>query len=93
DFLRAVNEGLVEEVVDRTLDEETLVRVVSGEEDADSEMRRDTRASFEALKKFMEKEKSNRRKTATDGDGYVNFEDKMKRVDDGKGGLVWVRTE
>ncbi|CAN0185550.1 unnamed protein product [Ectocarpus sp. 13 AM-2016] len=56
-------------------------------------MRRDTRASFEALKKFMEKEESNRRKTAKDGDGYVNFEDKMKRVDDGKGRLVWVRTE
>ncbi|CAN0574495.1 unnamed protein product, partial [Ectocarpus sp. 12 AP-2014] len=48
DFLRAVNEGLVEEVVDRTLDEKTLVRVVSGEEDADNDLRRDTRASFEA---------------------------------------------
>ncbi|CAM9592450.1 unnamed protein product [Ectocarpus sp. 6 AP-2014] len=93
DFLQAVNEGLVEEVVDRTLDEEALLRVVSGEEEADNDMQRDTRASFEALKKFMEKEKTNRRKTAKDGDGYVDFEDKMKRVEDGKGGMVWVRTE
>ncbi|CAM9496320.1 unnamed protein product [Ectocarpus sp. 8 AP-2014] len=93
EFLQAVKEGAVEEVADRTLDEEALSRVVSGEEVAGADMQRDTRASFEALKKFMDKEELNRRKNAKEGDGYIDFREKMQRESDGKGGMVWVRIE
>ncbi|CAN0252504.1 unnamed protein product [Scytosiphon promiscuus] len=93
DFLQAVKEGAVEEVADRTLDEEALSRVVSGEEDVSVDMQRDMRDSYEALKKFMEKEKLNRGKNVTEGDGYIDFREKMQLERDGKGGRVWVRTE
>lgn len=93
DFLKDVKDGLVDELVDRCLDEETLLRVVSGEEDVGTDMQKDTRASYEALKKFMDKEQGNRLKNARDGDGYVDFREKMKRVADGIGGEVWVRNE
>lgn len=92
EFLQAVKEGAVEEVADRTL-EEALSRVVSGEEVAGADMQRDTRASYEALKKFMDKEELNRRKNAKEGDGYIDFREKMQRESDGKGGMVWVRIE
>lgn len=84
---------MVEEVTDGTLNEEALFRVVSGEEGADAGMQRHARASYEALRKFMDKETRNRRKSAHDGDGYVDFRGKMQRVSDGKGGMVWVLTE
>lgn len=93
DFLQAVKDGLVEEVADRTFDEDALLRVVAGEEDAGDELQRETRASYEALKKFMDKEENKRRKNAKDGDGYIDFREKMRRVRDAKGGMVWVRTE
>ncbi|CAN0189484.1 unnamed protein product [Scytosiphon promiscuus] len=89
DFLQAVKEGAVEEVEDRTLDEEALFRVVSGEEDAGVDMQRDMRDSYEALKKFMDKEKLNRRKNVKEGDGYIDFREKMQLERDGKGGRVW----
>ncbi|CAB1112561.1 unnamed protein product [Ectocarpus sp. CCAP 1310/34] len=80
------------QLVDRTL-EETLLRVVSGGEDADADMRKDLRDSYGALKKLMNKEQVGRLKNARDGDGYVDFRDQMKRVPDGRGGTVWVRNE
>ena len=93
EFLQAVKEGAVGEVADRTLDEEALSRVVSGEEDAGDDIQRDVRASYEALKKFMDKEKHDRRKNAREGDGYIAFTEKMQRESDGRGRMVWVRTE
>ncbi|CAM9184211.1 unnamed protein product, partial [Ectocarpus fasciculatus] len=93
DFLKDVEDGLVEELIDRTLDEEALLRAVSGDNDIGGDLQRDTRASYEALKKFMDKEQIERVKNARDGDGYVDFRDKMKRVTDGRGGMVWVRNE
>ncbi|CAM9921826.1 unnamed protein product [Ectocarpus fasciculatus] len=93
DFLKDVQDGLVDELVDRTVDEGALLRVVSGEESVTTGMQRDTSASYEALKKFMDKEGLKRRKDAKDGDGYVDFGDEMKRVTDGRGGMVWVRNK
>ncbi|CAN0493167.1 unnamed protein product [Ectocarpus sp. 12 AP-2014] len=93
EFLKDVKDGLVDELVDRSLDEEALLRIVSGEEDVDADMQNDTRASYEALKKLMDKEQVGRLKNARDGDGYIDFRDKMKRVPDGRGGMVWVRNE
>ncbi|CAN0111719.1 unnamed protein product [Ectocarpus sp. 13 AM-2016] len=93
DFLRDMKDGLVDQLVDRTLDEDMLLRVLSGEEDVGADMQKDTRASYEALKKFMDKEQVDRLKNARDGDGYVDFRDKMKRVSDGRGGMVWIRNE
>ncbi|CAM9752441.1 unnamed protein product [Ectocarpus sp. 6 AP-2014] len=93
DFLKGVKDGLVDELADRILDEEALLRVASGEENVGVDMQKDTRASYEALKKLMDKEQVGRLKNARDGDGYVDFRDKMKRVPDGRGGMVWVRNE
>ncbi|CAM9618996.1 unnamed protein product [Ectocarpus fasciculatus] len=93
EFLKDVKDGLADELVDRSLDEDALLRVVSGEEDVDADMQKDTRASYEALKKFMDKGQVDRLKNARDGDGYIDFRDAMKRVPDGKGGMVWVRNE
>ncbi|CAM9277946.1 unnamed protein product [Ectocarpus sp. 8 AP-2014] len=93
DFLKDVKDGLVEELVDRTLDEEALLRAVSGDDSIGADLQRDTRASYEALKKFMDKEQIERVKNARDGDGYIDFTDEMKRVPDERGGMVWVRNE
>ncbi|CAN0241331.1 unnamed protein product [Ectocarpus sp. 12 AP-2014] len=41
----------------------------------------------------MDKEQIKRDKNAQDGDGYIDFRDEMKRVTDGRGGMVWVRNE
>lgn len=92
-FLEAFKNGLVEEVADSILDERALFRVVSGEEDADTGMREHVRASYEALKKFMDKETQSRLKSSDGGDVYVEIREKMERVSDGKGGMVWVRSE
>ncbi|CAM9626315.1 unnamed protein product [Ectocarpus sp. 8 AP-2014] len=46
----------------------------------------ETRASYEALKVFMDNEEHRRQKNARDGDGYIDFRDEMKRVSDGRGG-------
>ncbi|CAN0376402.1 unnamed protein product, partial [Ectocarpus sp. 8 AP-2014] len=83
DFLKDVKDGLVDELVDRTLDEDALLRVLSGDEDVSADMQTEARASYEALNKFMDKEQLDRRKNAGDGDGYVDFRDKMKCVADG----------
>ncbi|CAM9835410.1 unnamed protein product [Ectocarpus sp. 6 AP-2014] len=93
DFLKDVKGGLVEELVDRTLNEDALLRVISGEEDIGADMQQDTRASFEAVKKFMDKEELSRRKTASGDDGYIDFRDEMTRVTDGRGGMEWVRNK
>ncbi|CAM9520201.1 unnamed protein product [Ectocarpus sp. 12 AP-2014] len=93
DFLKDVKDGLVDELVDHTLDEDALLRVLSGDEDISTDMQTETRASYEALNDFMDKEKLIRRKHARDDDGFVDFRDKMKRVTDGRGGMVWVRNE
>lgn len=95
-FLKDFKDGLVEEVADCALDEDALFRVVAGEQDAATDMQRDARASYEALKTFIDKEHLSRRKKAQrvgDGYGYIDFREKMQRVSDGKGGMVWVRTE
>ncbi|CAM9338887.1 unnamed protein product [Ectocarpus fasciculatus] len=91
DFLKDVNDGFVDELVDRALDEDELRRVVSGETDVGTNMQKQTRASYEALTEFMEK--LERRKGARDGDGYVDFRDSMQRLLDARGGEVWVRNE
>ncbi|CBJ26200.1 LRR-GTPase of the ROCO family [Ectocarpus siliculosus] len=91
DFLKDVNDGLVDELVDRMLDEDELRRVVSGEEDVGTDMQKQTRASYEALTELMGK--LERRKDARDGDGYVDFRENMQRLSDGRGGEVWVRNE
>ena len=93
DFLQDVKAGLVEELVDRALDEDALLRVACGDEGAGSDMQRETSASYEAITEFMTKEGAKRRKKARDGDGYIDFRDSMEQVHDEKGGLVWVRTE
>ncbi|CBJ32718.1 LRR-GTPase of the ROCO family, incomplete sequence [Ectocarpus siliculosus] len=93
DFLKDVKDGLVEELVDRTLDEDALLRAVSGDDTVGADLQRDTRASYEALKVFMENEERRRRKNARDGDGYIEFREEMKRLPDGRGGEVWVRNE
>ncbi|CAM9860687.1 unnamed protein product [Ectocarpus sp. 12 AP-2014] len=94
DFLKDVKDGLVEELlVDRTLDEEALLGAILGDDTIDADLQRDTRASYEALKKFMDKEQIERVKNARDGDCYIDFRDEMKRVPDGRGGMVWVRNE
>lgn len=93
DFLKTMKDGLVDELADRTLDEDALLRVVKGEEGIGADLQRVTQASYEALKKFMEKEERSRRKNARDGDGYIDFRDRMTRVRDGRGGAVWVRNE
>lgn len=69
DFLQAVEDGLIEEVADRTLDEETLSIVISGEEDVGADMQRDTRASCEALKNswIQSRDILNRRKNVKNG--------------------------
>lgn len=92
EFLKAFKEGAFEEIADRILDEEALSRAVSGEEVADAKMQRDTRESYEVLRKFMDKEKVKRSKNAKDV-GFVDFSDKMDRWTDGEGGVVWVRKE
>ncbi|CAM9212614.1 unnamed protein product [Ectocarpus sp. 8 AP-2014] len=93
DFLKDVKDGLVEGLVDRTLDEEAVLRAVSGDGNIGADLQRDTRASYEALKKFMDKEQIERVKNARDGEGYIDFRDEMKRVTDGRGGMVWVRND
>ncbi|CAM9320287.1 unnamed protein product [Scytosiphon promiscuus] len=92
-FLNAVAAGLYDGLVDRTLDEDALLRVILGEEGPSAEMERDGRASYDALKKFIEKMESKRRKNAGEDDGYVDFRDRMQRVGDGREGMVWVRNE
>lgn len=89
DFLNAFKEDMGEAVADR-LDEEDLHRVVLGQDVAGTEMQGTSKASYAALKKFMEKEEKERKKHAKPGDDYVDFKNEMKRVADGKGGVVWV---
>ncbi|CAN0126323.1 unnamed protein product [Ectocarpus sp. 12 AP-2014] len=91
DFLKDVNDGLVDELVDGMLDEGELRRVVSGEEDVGTDMQKQTRYSYEALTEFVAKLK--RCKDARDGDGYVDFRENMLRLSDGRVGEVWVRNE
>lgn len=50
DFMKDVKNGLGEELIDRALDETTLERFLSWDEDAGANMQQDTRASFEAIK-------------------------------------------
>ncbi|CAN0503435.1 unnamed protein product, partial [Ectocarpus sp. 12 AP-2014] len=82
-FLKDVKGGLVEELVDRTLDEDALLRAVLGDDSIGADLQRDTRASYEALKVFMENEERRRRKNARDGDGYIESREEMKCVTDG----------
>ncbi|CAN0069798.1 unnamed protein product [Pylaiella littoralis] len=90
DFLNAVKGGIGQAVADRALDEEALRRVMLGEEVAGTDIQGVSRASYEALQAFMAKEEERRRKHARPGDGYVDFGKEMKRVADGKGGMVWI---
>lgn len=92
-FLQDIKAELVEELVDRTLDEDALLRVASGGEGAGPDIQRETRASYAAITEFMTKEEARRRKKARDGDGYIDFRDSMEQVHDERGRLVWVRTE
>lgn len=93
EFLQEVKAGSIEELADRTLDEDTLLRVASGDEIAGVDVQRATRASYEAIKEFMTNEEAKRRKASKTNDGYVDFRDRMQQLHDDKGRLVWVRTE
>eukprot|EP00903_Cladosiphon_okamuranus_P019170 g17632.t1 len=92
-FLQEFQAGLVDELVDRSLDEDALLRVLSGDEVAGDHMQTQTLASYKAIEEFMEKEEAERRKKARDGDGYIDFRDSMEQVYNEKGRLVWVRTD
>lgn len=92
-FLQEFKTGLVEELVDRSLDEDALLRILSDDGDVGADVQRETRASYAAITEFMKREEAKRRKTVRDGDGYIDFRDSMEQVHDEKGGLVWVRTE
>lgn len=90
DFLNALTEGMCKVVAVSVLDEEALRRVVLGEEIASTDMQEASTASYEALKAFTQKEERRREEHARSGDGYVDFTNEMKRVADGKRGMVWV---
>lgn len=93
EFLNAVEDGLYEGLIDHALDEDALLRVVLGEEDACADMQREGRASYETLKAFIERKESKRRTNATEDDRYIDFRDRMQRLSDGRGGMLWVRNE
>lgn len=93
DLLPEVKAGFVEELVERTLDEDALLRVASGDDEAGADMQREARASYAAIAEFMAKEEARRRKKARDGDCYIDFRDSVEQVQDEKGALVWVRAE
>lgn len=109
DFMHGVEDGLVEELADLSFDQDVLLGVssggedaeaalrksacFSGEEDAGAVLRRSAWASYEAITEFMNKEETKRRSKAKNVDSYIDFRDSMREVDDGTGGLVWVRTE
>eukprot|EP00903_Cladosiphon_okamuranus_P020460 g18779.t2 len=80
EFLTAVMEEVIDEVADRAFDEDTLRRAILGEEDASADMRGTSKASYDALVKFMDK------------NGYDDFKNEMQLVPDGQGqgGTVWV---
>eukprot|EP00752_Nemacystus_decipiens_P018192 g16322.t1 len=59
-FLQAVRDEVIEEVIDRTLDEDALFRVVSGEGGGGPDVHQDARTSYEALKNFMAQEEETR---------------------------------
>lgn len=89
DYLNLLKEGIGEELADYALDEEAIGRVMAGEEigDGDAAERAQTlsRTAYAVLEEFMKKQESN--KTVR---GFVDFEEEMKRVDDGNHGTVWV---
>lgn len=58
------------------------MRTVLGDLKAGADMQRDVWASHETPRKFMDNEERN-----------IDFLKKMQCVSDGKGGVVWVRTE
>lgn len=68
--------GVFEELVERTLDEDALRRVVSGEEPAGADMGRGARVSYDATREFMENEGRKRLKSASDGGGYIDFRER-----------------
>ncbi|CAM9757292.1 unnamed protein product [Ectocarpus sp. 6 AP-2014] len=78
DFLKDVKDGLVDKLVDRILGEDTLLKVVSCQKDIDADMQKDTRASYQALKKFMDKEQVKRLKNAKDGVWLRRLQEKNK---------------
>lgn len=49
--------------------------------------------TYETLNNFMDKEKLIRRKNARADDGHIGLRDKIKQVDDRKGGMLLVRIE
>lgn len=94
-FIQDVGMGFAEElhVVDRTLDEDVLLRVLSGDEDVQNDMQRKTRASYEAITEFMKTEELKRRKNPRKNGGYIDFRNTMQQVVGEEGRLTWVRTE
>lgn len=88
EYLNALKAGIGEEVADRAFDQEDLRRMTLGEE-VGMDMQRASKASYKALKAFMEKEEG-RKKPARRGNGYVDFRDSMECVPDREKGMVWV---
>eukprot|EP00903_Cladosiphon_okamuranus_P010532 g9962.t1 len=59
-FLQEFKTGLAEELIDGTLDEDELLRVLSGDEEVGADMQQRTRTSYEAIKQFMTAEEAER---------------------------------
>lgn len=81
-YLQTAKDGTVVETLERALDEKVLLRAVNGDLNAGADIQREVWDSYKTLKQFMDKEGRN-----------LDFLEKMRRIGDGKGGIVWVRTE
>lgn len=95
EYLNAFKAGIGEELADGALAEENLQRLVQsaqtgGATNIEGDTQRLTRDSYAALCEFMQKEELDRKKNAKDGDGYIDFRDRMTHEPDGNGGKFWV---
>lgn len=91
DYLNLLKAGIGERVAEYALDEQALDRVMTGERvcDGDYEKIRDLSTSgYKELEKFMAIQETNASTT-----GCVDFRSKMKAVDDGENGSVWVSND
>lgn len=90
DSLNAIITGVGEAAIDHAFDDETLAKVVSGDEVASKDMQGVSKASYEAVKMFITTQEERKEELVRRGNGYVDFRDEMTLVPDGKGGRVWV---
>lgn len=93
DFVSDMQAGFLDEFSDSLMDDGAVDKALTGTGTEDEGLKDVTGPSYGALKTFMDKEKRARETKAKAGDGYVDFRDRMQRVSDGKGGMVWIRNE